>query len=191
VTTSHSSFHSTCHFRRQLAKRGRQRSFVLSSLPSSPLSLSLSVVSPRILAHPRGTSLPGIVRRTAASLRGRGRGAGNDERIFQLAAPAEMRRLCLSINMRRDKATRSFIRSSMAARRVGLWVFGSRAGPVRVLSFITCVSRTFFVLPYEPTLVIASIQPRRVASAAPTTTKGSRLAFRDPSRFITSSVKQA
>lgn len=40
---------------------------------------------------------------------------GNDERIFQLAAPAEMRRLCLSINMRRDKATRSFIRSFAAA----------------------------------------------------------------------------
>lgn len=54
-------------------------------------------------------------RRTeAATQLKRASNAGN-ERIFQLAAPAEMRRLCLSINMRRDKATRSFIRSSAAA----------------------------------------------------------------------------
>lgn len=66
---------------------------------------------------------------------------GNDERIFQLAAPAEMRRLCLSINMRRDKATRSFIRSFAAARarRCSEWVSGSSGlGPTwYVLSFIT------------------------------------------------------
>lgn len=56
--------------------------------------------------------------------RGRGRGGSEtgNERIFQLAAPAEMRRLCLSINMRRDKATRSFIRRAAAA---GEWVSGS------------------------------------------------------------------
>ena len=39
----------------------------------------------------------------------------SNERIFQLPAPAEMQRLCLSINMRRDKAAAwSFIRSFVA-----------------------------------------------------------------------------
>jgi hypothetical protein len=54
---------------------------------------------------------------------------------------------------------------------VGLWVFGSsRAGPVRVLSFITCVSRTFFVL---PTSRGSSLPPfSRVASAARFDDKG-------------------
>lgn len=68
--------------------------------------------------------------------------AATTERIFQLAAPAEMRRLCLSINMRRDKATRSFIRG-------GEWVSGSSGlgpAPVRPIIYHD-VSRTFFVLP--------------------------------------------
>lgn len=55
----------------------------------------------------------------------------SNERIFQLPAPAEMRRLCLSINMRRDKAAWSFIRS------VGLWVCGSSRASRYALSFIT------------------------------------------------------
>lgn len=80
----------------------------------------------------RGTSLPGIVRRTAAAGRSRSRRGSKratTERIFQLAAPAEMRRLCLSINMRRDKAARSFIRG-------GEWVSGSSGlGPARYTSY--------------------------------------------------------
>lgn len=107
-----------------------ENTFVLPSFRDSGEGSVLLNVRPR-----RGTSLPGIVQRTAAASRSRGRRGSNDERIFQLAAPAEMRRLCLSINMRRDKATRSFIRS----RRCSEWVSGSSGlGPTRyVLSFIT------------------------------------------------------
>lgn len=72
---------------------------------------------------------------------------GNDERIFQLAAPAEMRRLCLSINMRRDKATRSFIR--FYPRQCREWVSGSSGlGPARyILSFITTFHAHFSSCP--------------------------------------------
>lgn len=119
----------------------------------------------------RGTSPPGIGRRTAAANRGGHAAeepATGNERMFQLAAPAEMRRLCLSINMRRDKATRSFIRSSAAAASGSLGL-----GPARyVLSFITAFHAHFSSC---PSVAVTSIH--RCARFA-STTKTSRRTFR-------------
>lgn len=93
----------------------------------------------------RGTSPPGIVRRTAAANRG---GHAAEEpatsgyfswRLLLRCGDYVCPLICAETRQRGPLSVPS-------RRRVGLWVFGSRAGPVRPIIYHG-VSRTFFVLP--------------------------------------------